>query len=122
MDDDFNTCDSVTAMLQQMGLRSEWTTSGKEAVARVNRIRPPDGSWETGSGGASDGFLEFTNFSNKGKGNRIFGLFVFPFVHNYSDSSDYSRIGRMSGDSWNLQTFPDIHAVLRKKPAYCKKL
>ena len=33
-DDDFNTCDSVTAMLQQLGLRPEWTMSGKEAVLR----------------------------------------------------------------------------------------
>ena len=39
VDDDFNTCDSVTAMLQQMGLRSEWTTSGKEAVARTKQAR-----------------------------------------------------------------------------------
>ena len=34
VDDDFNTCDSVSYMLQQMGLRAEWTMSGREAVLR----------------------------------------------------------------------------------------
>ena len=34
VDDDFNTCDSVSYMLQQIGLRAEWTMSGKEAVLR----------------------------------------------------------------------------------------
>lgn len=37
VDDDFNTCDSVTGMLQQLGIRSEWTLSGKEAVLRVHQ-------------------------------------------------------------------------------------
>lgn len=37
VDDDFNTCDSVSYMLQQMGLHSEWTLSGKEAVLRVRQ-------------------------------------------------------------------------------------
>ena len=37
VDDDFNTCDSVTSMLQQMGLRAEWTLSGKEAVLRTRQ-------------------------------------------------------------------------------------
>ncbi len=31
-DDDFNTCASVTRMLTKIGMRAEWTTSGKEAV------------------------------------------------------------------------------------------
>lgn len=35
VDDDFNTCNSVSKMLQQIGLRSEWTTSGREAVYRA---------------------------------------------------------------------------------------
>ncbi len=35
VDDDFNTCDSVDKMLKQIGLRSEWTTSGREAVYRA---------------------------------------------------------------------------------------
>ena len=36
-DDDFNTCDSVTKMLVQVGMRSEWTLSGKEAVLRARQ-------------------------------------------------------------------------------------
>ncbi len=35
VDDDFNTCSSVTKMLASIGLRPDWTTSGKEAVLRV---------------------------------------------------------------------------------------
>lgn len=35
VDDDFNTCDSVSKMLRQIGMRSEWTTSGREAVYRA---------------------------------------------------------------------------------------
>lgn len=34
-DDDFNTCASVTQMLDSIGMRSEWTTSDKEAVLRT---------------------------------------------------------------------------------------
>ncbi len=34
-DDDYNTCASVTKMLCSMGLHSDWTTSGKEAVLRA---------------------------------------------------------------------------------------
>lgn len=37
MDDDFNTCDSVTKMLVQVGMRSEWTLFGKEAVLRARQ-------------------------------------------------------------------------------------
>ena len=37
VDDDFNTCDSVTRMLVQVGMRSEWTLSGKEAVLRARQ-------------------------------------------------------------------------------------
>lgn len=37
VDDDFNTCDSVTKMLVQVGMRSEWTLSGKEAVLRAKQ-------------------------------------------------------------------------------------
>ena len=29
VDDDFNTCDSVTKMLVKVGMRSEWTLSGR---------------------------------------------------------------------------------------------
>lgn len=35
VDDDFNVCDSVSKMLKQIGIRSEWTTSGREAVYRA---------------------------------------------------------------------------------------
>lgn len=35
VDDDFNVCDSVSKMLKSIGLRSEWTTSGREAVYRA---------------------------------------------------------------------------------------
>lgn len=34
-DDDFNTCSSVTKMLSSIGMRPDWTTSGKEAVLRT---------------------------------------------------------------------------------------
>lgn len=37
VDDDFNTCDSITKMLVQVGMRSEWTLSGKEAVLRARQ-------------------------------------------------------------------------------------
>lgn len=37
VDDDFNTCNSVSYMLQQIGMRAEWTLSGKEAVLRTRQ-------------------------------------------------------------------------------------
>ena len=37
VDDDFNTCDSVTRMLAKVGMRSEWTLFGKEAVLRAKQ-------------------------------------------------------------------------------------
>ncbi len=37
VDDDFNTCDSVSYMLQQAGMRAEWTLSGREAVLRTHQ-------------------------------------------------------------------------------------
>lgn len=39
VDDDFNTCDTVTKMLSEMGMRPEWTMSGKEAVLRVKQSK-----------------------------------------------------------------------------------
>ena len=42
VDDDFNTCESVTAILKQMGMRSEWTTSPREAVFRAGRALDDD--------------------------------------------------------------------------------
>ena len=35
VDDDFNTCRSVTNMLENLGMRSEWTMYGKEAILRT---------------------------------------------------------------------------------------
>ncbi|MDE6615373.1 MAG: response regulator, partial [Lachnospiraceae bacterium] len=37
VDDDFNTCDSVSYMLGQIGMSAEWTLSGKEAVLRTHQ-------------------------------------------------------------------------------------
>ncbi len=37
VDDDFNSCDSVSYMLGQIGMRAEWTLSGKEAVLRTRQ-------------------------------------------------------------------------------------
>ena len=37
VDDDFNTCDSVSYMLGQVGMRADWTLSGKEAVLRTRQ-------------------------------------------------------------------------------------
>ena len=37
VDDDFNTCDIVTKMLVKVGMRAEWTLSGKEAVLRARQ-------------------------------------------------------------------------------------
>ena len=37
VDDDFNTYDSVTKMLAKVGMRAEWTLSGKEAVLRARQ-------------------------------------------------------------------------------------
>ncbi|MBO4779633.1 MAG: response regulator, partial [Selenomonadaceae bacterium] len=42
VDDDFNTCESGTEMLKQMGMRSEWTTSPREAVFRAGRALDSD--------------------------------------------------------------------------------
>lgn len=36
-DDDFNTCDSAAKILMQVGMRSEWTLFGKEAVLRARK-------------------------------------------------------------------------------------
>ena len=37
VDDDIDTCNSVTNILEQIGMRSEWTTSAKEAVLRARK-------------------------------------------------------------------------------------
>ncbi len=47
VDDDFNVCDSVSKMLKTIGMRSEWTTSGKEAVYRAKSARNEGDSYHT---------------------------------------------------------------------------
>ncbi|MBQ7476465.1 MAG: response regulator [Selenomonadaceae bacterium] len=37
VDDDFHTCDSLTEMLNNLGMRSEWTTSPREAIFRTRK-------------------------------------------------------------------------------------
>lgn len=47
VDDDFNVCDSVSKMLKAIGLRAEWTTSGREAVYRARIARDDGDSFHT---------------------------------------------------------------------------
>ena len=47
VDDDFDTCDSVSRMLTQIGMRSEWTTSGREAVYRAKKAHDEGDSYHT---------------------------------------------------------------------------
>jgi len=47
VDDDCDSCESVTRMLKQIGLRAEWTTSGKEAVYRVKSAHAEGDSYHT---------------------------------------------------------------------------
>ena len=47
VDDDFHVCDSVSKMLKQIGLRAEWTTSGREAVYRAQMAREEGDSYHT---------------------------------------------------------------------------
>lgn len=47
VDDDLNICDSVDKMLKQIGLRSEWTTSGREAVYRAKAAHDEGDSYHT---------------------------------------------------------------------------
>lgn len=47
VDDDFNTCSSVSKMLKQIGLRSEWTTSGREAIYRAQMAYEEGDSYHT---------------------------------------------------------------------------
>ncbi len=47
VDDDFNTCNSVSKMLTQIGMRSEWTTSGKEAAYRAKIAYEEGDSYHT---------------------------------------------------------------------------
>ena len=47
VDDDFNVCDSVNKMLKELGMRSEWTTSGREAAYRAKMAYEEGDSYHT---------------------------------------------------------------------------
>lgn len=47
VDDDLNACDSACRMLKQLGMRSEWTTSGREAVFRAKSAFEEGDSYHT---------------------------------------------------------------------------
>lgn len=47
VDDDFNVCDSVSKMLSQIGMRAEWTTSGREAAYRAKKAHEEGDSYHT---------------------------------------------------------------------------
>jgi len=47
VDDDFNVCDSVSKMLKNIGMRAEWTTSGKEAAYRAKMAFEEGDSYHT---------------------------------------------------------------------------
>lgn len=47
VDDDPDSCDSVSKMLKQLGMRAEWTTSGKEAVYRARNAHNEGDGYHT---------------------------------------------------------------------------
>ena len=47
VDDDCDSCESVTQMLKQIGMRSEWTASGREAVYRAKSAYKEGDSYHT---------------------------------------------------------------------------
>ena len=47
VDDDFNICDSVSKMLKKLGMRAEWTTSGREAAYRAKLALEEGDSYHT---------------------------------------------------------------------------
>ena len=47
VDDDFGVCDSVSKMLKQLGMRAEWTTSGREAAYRARVAYEEGDSYHT---------------------------------------------------------------------------
>lgn len=47
VDDDCDTCESVTQMLKQIGMRPEWTVSGKEAVYRARSAHSEGDAYHT---------------------------------------------------------------------------
>ena len=47
VDDDCGSCESVTRMLKQIGMRAEWTTSGREAAYRAKSAHNEGNSYHT---------------------------------------------------------------------------
>ncbi len=47
VDDDFDICDNISKMLEQIGMRAEWTTSGREAVYRAKKARDEGDVYQT---------------------------------------------------------------------------
>ena len=47
VDDDFNVCDSVSKMLKSIGMRAEWTTSGREAAYRAKSAHEEEDPYHT---------------------------------------------------------------------------
>ena len=47
VDDDFHVCDSVSKMLKKVGMRAEWTTSGREAAYRAQIAYEEGDSYHT---------------------------------------------------------------------------
>ncbi len=47
VDDDINTCDSVSKMLKEIGMRAEWTTSGREAIYRAGSASEEGDAYHT---------------------------------------------------------------------------
>ena len=47
VDDDFHVCDSVSKMLKKIGLRAEWTTSGREASYRARLAHEEGDAYHT---------------------------------------------------------------------------
>ncbi len=47
VDDDFHVCNSVSKMLKKIGMRAEWTTSGREAVYRAEIASQEGDSYHT---------------------------------------------------------------------------
>lgn len=47
VDDDLDVCDSVSKMLKQLGMRAEWTTSGREAAYRAKAAHDEGDSYHT---------------------------------------------------------------------------
>jgi len=47
VDDDIDTCDGISKMLEQIDMRAEWTTSGREAVYRAKKALDEGNSYQT---------------------------------------------------------------------------